>query len=389
MNKSKTIAVLSSSRADFGLLRPLIDEILLGDCELRLLVTGSHLVDSLGKTISEIESLGYEVTASFDILHNDAATRMDVAFSEAVLLFGEYFSHTKPDMLVILGDRYESLAVAIAASMHHVEIAHISGGDVTIGALDDAYRHSITKLSILHFTSTEVYRKRVIQLGESPERVFNVGALGVENISKLSLLTKEQLGNETGFNFAKDYILCTYHPETLSDSAVSDDAEDLLGALSVVGIPVLFTKANADEGGATINNLIESYCDTHKDCMLVDSLGTLRYLSAMKYAKAVVGNSSSAIIEGSAFKVPVVNIGMRQVGRVMGDNVICCNNSRMTIEKALCMAIAKDFSDDIADMKNPYEGIDVAKNILKRIMDYLDSSEGVVKFFYDVRFKLE
>ena len=388
-HQAYNIAVVTGSRAEFGLLRPLIDELIKNSFRPSLLVTGSHLAADSGLTISEIKECGYEITKCFDILHNSSLTPMDKAFSEAVLLFSGFFADTKPDILILLGDRYEILASALAAAFNRIPIAHISGGDVTEGALDDAFRHCITKLSTLHFTSTEEYRRRVIQLGESPDRVFNVGALGVENAYKLPVMSKDELTDSINFDFNSPYILCTYHPETLSDIPVEYCVNNLLDALGETGLPVLFTKANVDTGGGVINSILEDYCNTVMGSVLVNNLGSLRYLNAMRYAKVIVGNSSSAIVESPCFSVPAVNIGDRQKGRIMADNIVGCKTDSSSIKQALQLALSDGFKERIKELVNPYGGIDVSGKILSGILEWLNENrKNTVKSFYDVEFNL-
>lgn len=386
--RNLTVAVVTSSRAEFGLLKGVINEILLQQLKLMLLVTGTHLSSAHGSTITEIEASGYEVSFCFDILENNPSPRIETVFAKTISLFGEFFSSHHPDIIVLLGDRYEILAVALAAAFGGIPIAHISGGDLTEGALDDAFRHSITKLSTLHFTSTEVYRKRVIQLGEMPDRVFNVGALGVENIKKLSLQTREELTKSIGFNLSQRFILSTYHPETASGSNVAIDIDNLLSALLTIGLPVLFTRSNADTGSDIINTKIEAYCKEHKDCLVVDSLGSNRYLNTMRYASAVVGNSSSAIVECPTFFVPVVNISSRQKGRVMSEAVINCDGDSVSILLAIEKALSPKHLNYIKSIENPYEGEDVAKKIVENIIRYIETNPNRLKSFYDIPFEV-
>ncbi|MCL1830297.1 MAG: UDP-N-acetylglucosamine 2-epimerase [Oscillospiraceae bacterium] len=384
-NKSEyMLAVVTGSRAEFGLLRGVIDEILCHSVGLQLLVTGAHLSADYGATISEITDGGYEISRCFDILGDNPSENIDTAFASAITQFGNYFAEVKPDMLILLGDRYEMLAVALAATFHAIPIAHISGGDVTEGALDDAYRHCITKLSLLHFPSTEVYANRVIQLGESPDRVFAVGALGVENILKLPRMSPELLGDTIGFDILNDYLLVTYHPETISNTDVDQALNALLTALETIALPVIFTKANADAGGSRINEILQDYCNRNKTCKLYDNLGSRNYLNAMRYAAVVVGNSSSTIVESPSLVCPAVNIGDRQKGRVMAKSIICCEDDSESILSAIKTALSDEFKQSIADVVNPYQGVDVAKSIVARILEYLDSPHQKIKSFYDL-----
>ena len=385
----KTIAVVTGTRAEFGLLRPVLSALEKTRYHTKLIVTGSHLVDSLGFTLSEIEQAGFSVAEKLDILDNDPAMQMTSAFPRAFSAFSNYFVVNHPDLLVVLGDRYEILAASLAASMNNIPVAHISGGDVTAGAKDDAFRHCITKLSQLHFPSTEVYRKRVVQLGENPDCVHNVGALGAENILSLPVISAKELTKEIGFDFSSPFLLVTYHPETRSKNPLLTGLWALLDAIKNVGIPALFTKANVDDGGNDINRELERYCAENAKHKLVESLGAVRYLSVMRIASAVVGNSSSAIVETPSLKIPAVNIGNRQAGRVMGENVICCNTEKVAIEKAIRKAVSDKFRNTIVDMNNPYGGVDVGKKIVKRISEFLETCDsGTEKQFFDIDFTL-
>lgn len=388
-NKRKTIGVVTGTRAEFGLLTPVLDAVLASNYSLRLYVTGTHLADAFGRTENEVTARGYDIYERIDILRNDPETSVQTAMSRAFSEFSISFFTNKPDILVVLGDRYESFAAAMAAAMAEVPVAHISGGDVTEGAKDDFFRHCMTKLAYLHFPSTETYRKRVVQLGEAPDRVFNVGALGAENIAKIPALSKKELTDDVGFDFNKDYLLVTYHPETAEGGDPVAGLDELLRAIDDAKLSALFTKANADAGGNAINERLEKYCEEKSDCMLVDSLGMTRYLSAMRYARAVVGNSSSAIVETPSLKIPAVNIGDRQKGRVMGENVVNCAADASAIEAAIKTAITDDFRAEIKDMKNPYGGEDVGRKIIAHIADFFESGEsGLKKSFYDIDFKL-
>lgn len=386
-NKGKSVAVITGTRAEFGLLRPVINLLKDKGLSVKLIVTGSHLAESMGNTVSEIIAGGYQITEKIDILENDPATSMTTAFSRAFSGFAEYYKVNHTDMTVLLGDRYETLAAALAAFMADVPIAHISGGDITEGAKDDAFRHCITKLSMLHFPSTERGRERVIQLGESPDRVYAVGSLGAENTLKLPVIPEGELSNQIGFDFGMDFLLVTYHPETLGAPDAKTGINQLLLALDNFAIPVLFTKSNVDDGGAAINSTIENYCQNRIGCKLVSSLGEIGYLSAMRYARAVVGNSSSAIIEAPCLKIPAVNIGERQSGREMGTNVINCAGDSSSIYAAITKAISEDFNKEMENIYNPYIGTCVAEKITCHIVSFLQNdNETNQKTFFDVSF---
>ena len=284
------------------------------------------------------------------------------------------------------GDRFETFCAAAAACISLIPIAHIHGGETTQGAVDEAFRHSITKMSHLHFTSTEEYRKRVIQLGESPDRVFNVGALGIENIRKLPLLSRKDLEKEIGFSLGQQCILVTYHPVTLEQATAQIQFQNLLNAIDTIdGLHIIFTKANADTEGRIINQMIDEYVTRKKKNAATSftSMGQIRYLSAMKHVDAVVGNSSSGIVEAPSFKAPTVNIGDRQKGRVQTRSVINCSPTKDVIIQALKQVLSPEFKQSIQDMTNPYEKEKTAKNI-KEIIKHFDLINILKKEFYDM-----
>lgn len=293
-------------------------------------------------------------------------------------------------MVVILGDRYEALAAATAAVIHRIPIAHIHGGELTLGAIDDAIRHSITKMSTLHFTSTEEYRRRVIQLGEEAERVFYVGALGVENIKTQKLMEKEELAQSLGTALDMPYIMVTFHPVTLENNTAGEQFENLLSALEQYKeYHIIFTKANADTEGRVINQKIDQYVKQNiSRASAYASLGMQRYLSTLKYCEMVIGNSSSGIMEAPSFQVPTVNIGNRQLGRIRAESVIDCENS---IED-ICMAIgkAKEIKEEgmLQNLKNPYERSGTSEKILSEIKKFLQQDKMTEKKFYDISLNL-
>lgn len=380
--KKHKIAVITSTRADFGLIRPVIDELKQFDVDTKLIATGTHLSENFGLTKEEIISEGYSI--DFEVpLSMDFTDNTKQLFGEAFEAFASLFSENFFDVLIVLGDRFEVLSASLAAYLSEIPIAHISGGDVTTGAKDDAFRHCITKLSYLHFPSTEEASTRILQLGESPDRVFFVGGLGAENIEKTFLATPEELSKQFGFNFNQRFLLATYHPETLGGDP-KKDIETVLSALDSVNIPTLFTKSNADEGGIIINEKIADFCKNHPSSILVDSLGTTNYLSAMNCCLALVGNSSSGIVEAPSLKVPVVNIGNRQKGRVQGENTINCKAVFEDIKNSIELAISDEFKSKIKYMKSPYYKKGTSNNIAEKIHSFLVSdADGLSKDFYD------
>ncbi len=389
MTKLPTVAVVTGTRAEFGLLLPVIKRINEDkDLKLSLIVTGAHLLPSLGDTIKEIEKSGVPIDKKIDILTDGENTRATEATANALRDFSRYFSENRPDMVVVLGDRYEIFAAATAAAMCDIPIAHISGGETTEGAKDEFFRHCITKMSALHFAATESYRKRIIQLGEQPERVFFAGSLGAENITTLPVIPKDDLSRDIGFSMSEDFILATYHPETLGGGSPREGVRALLAAIDELKIPCLFTAANADEGGAEINDEIKRFCEKNDRVKLVSSLGVVRYLSVMRYCRAVVGNSSSAIVESPTLKKPAVNIGERQTGRIMGDNNINCAADKESIKAAIRKATSDEFRASIENMTSPYGRGGASKVIVETIKEKLPTL-STKKTFYDIDFEVK
>lgn len=384
----KTITVLTATRAEYGLLSGLIKK-LNGSSkyDVRVAVTGTHLSSKFGNTCEEIEKDGIKVDVRIPILEDgDKPVDTTKTMANAMVGFGEYFSNGKTDALIVLGDRYETIAVCLVAMNERIPIIHIHGGETTEGAIDEAIRHAITKLSYLHFTSTEEYRKRVIQLGESPDRVFNVGALGVENILKLNLLGKKELANSIGFDIISNkYSVVTFHPVTLENNSAERQCEALLEALDKRNeISYIITKANADSGGETVNEMLEKYASSRKNVLLVASLGVLRYLSSLKYAEFVIGNSSSGIIEAPSFGIPTVNIGDRQKGRIKASSVIDCDASCDSICSAIDKALDNEFRDKCKRVVNPYGKGNTSDCIISAIDDMFDKGINIKKKFYDL-----
>lgn len=387
--ETSIVDIVTGTRAEFGLLRPVIRRFT-DDPEMtpRVIVTGSHLCHTLGYTVDEITSAGVSVAKEIDILKDNPETTADAAMSRALLEFSQYFKNSTPNLVIVLGDRYEIFAATAAAAINSIPVAHISGGETTEGAKDEFFRHCITKMSCLHFTATEAYRKRVIQLGEQPDRVFNAGSLGAENICTLVPVRAKELSEDIGFDVTKPFLLCTYHPETLGDISVFEGLENTLSAISKLGLRCLFTAANADEGGAGINARIEKYCGGNQSSKLVKSLGMLRYLSAMRYCCAVVGNSSSAIVEAPTLHKPAVNIGDRQKGRIMGDNTVCCGTDTASITQAIEKAVSSAFTEAVKKMPSPYGNGGASKVILREVKTALLGGVSLKKKFYDIGVEL-
>lgn len=387
----KKVCVVTGTRAEYGLLKPVIDKIHKAkDLELQLVATGMHLSPEFGLTYTEIEEDGYVVTEKVEmLLSSDTGVGITKSMAVALMGFGECFDRLKPDMVVILGDRYEMLMVASAAMVAKIPIAHIHGGEITEGAMDDAIRHSLTKMSHLHFATTQEYCHRIIQLGENPKNVFHAGSLGVENIRLEKLLDKAAFEASIGFSVDENTIIVTYHPVTLESVSSKVQFEKLLTVIEKnARIRVIFTKANSDTDGRIINQMIDEFVKAHEDrCIAFTSLGRIRYLSALQFCAAVVGNSSSGIIEAPSFHIPTVNIGNRQQGRICADTVINCGYEVEDIQVALDKALSKEFRNRLLDMNNPYEKTGTSELIVDKIKDMLLNEQDVKKHFYDIKFE--
>lgn len=386
----KRIGIMTGTRAEYGLLKPLMQEINKdNDMELYLIVSGMHLSPEFGMTYQEIEEDGFEINAKVEmLLSSDSPAGISKSIGLGVIGFADEFQRADLDMLILLGDRYEALSAAISAMVMRIPIAHLHGGELTEGAIDEGIRHSITKMSYLHFTSTEQYRNRVIQLGENPERVFYVGALGVENIKKINLMTKEELERSIHFEIDENTVIVTYHPVTLENNTVEEQFLNLLEVLDRnPKIRMIFTKANADTNGRIVNELIDKYTaqNSERACAFM-SLGQKRYLSALKYCRIVIGNSSSGIIEAPSFGKPIINIGDRQKGRICADSVINCGYTQQEIQQAMETALTEEFENKASNCRNPYEKENTAANIISVIKDYLLNDKiKLKKGFYDIK----
>lgn len=385
----KKISVISATRAEYGILKPLIMKLKnIDNFETQLILTGSHLVAELGNTYLEAEEDGIEIYRKITInTQGNTAYDISLIMANALVEFGRYFQEEKPQLLIVLGDRTEILAICAAAVNAHVPIAHLHGGELTQGAIDDNVRHAITKMSYLHFASTEEYRKRIIQMGEEPERVFHVGALGVENILKETLLDRKTLGENVGFPAEKDYAVVTFHPVTLEPGTAEKQIQELFFAMRRKNdLFYLITKANADAGGTQINEFMERETVKYPNMKLVSSLGMKRYLSAVKYAKFVLGNSSSGIIEAPSLGVPTVNIGDRQKGRIMADSVISCEPERQSILNAIEQAMGME----PGVYHSPYGTGNTSEQIVKILKEFLEEEKiNLKKQFYDISFKVD
>lgn len=384
---TRKVAVVTGSRAEYGLLYWLIRLINEAeDMELQLIVTGTHLSPEFGYTLNKIEEDQFPIAAKVEmLLSSDSPVGIAKSMGLGIIGFADALEQLKPDLMVVLGDRFEILAAAQAAMVARIPIAHIHGGELTEGLIDEAIRHAITKMSHLHFTASEVYRKRVIQLGEQPERVYNVGAVGLDNIINMDLLSRSELEKSMGFQLGAQNFLVTYHPETLSDRDPAETFTSLLIALEQFpNAKLIVTKPNADTFGRGIIKLIDQYAASNPERVFVTtSMGQLRYLSAIQYIDVVVGNSSSALIEVPFFKKPSVNIGERQRGRLHGQSVINCGTSADEIEQAIRCAL----SDKHLERTRHTEMIFGVGGASKKIFDILSNvnlRKLIVKQFYDM-----
>ncbi|MCP3941168.1 MAG: UDP-N-acetylglucosamine 2-epimerase (hydrolyzing) [Desulfobacteraceae bacterium] len=382
----RKICVYTSTRAEYGLLKNLIMEIDESfELQLQLLVSGSHLVLAQGMTIEEIHKDGFEEHTCVDIdLSDDSSKGICRSMGTAVTEYGKFFADNSPDIVVILGDRFEAFCCATAAQICRVPVAHIHGGETTQGVIDEAFRHCITKMAHLHFPSCEEYQNRIIQMGESPENVYNVGALGIENIKSLCLMTRGELEESIGFKLDKPFFLVTFHPVTLENNSAQEQLKELLSVLDLCSdYKIIFTSTNADTGGQVLNQIIAHYQKLHPDqCLFVQSLGYLRYLSAMKLCEAVIGNSSSGVLEAPALRVPTINIGDRQKGRIRMDSVIDCEPSKYSIQQALKSIYENTFQAKIRDMIIPFEKFDTSIRI-KKILQHVGLTGILKKKFFD------
>lgn len=385
----RKICVVTGTRAEYGLLcrlMRLIQES--SDTQLQVIATNMHLSPKYGNTYQEIEKDGFTIDCKIPIIDENAednAVTTVKSMATALSGFAEAYNTLKSDLVVVLGDRYEILAAATAALIERIPIAHLHGGEVTEGAYDDAIRHSITKMSHLHFTSTEDYRKRVIQLGEQPDRVFYVGAPGVENIKKFPLMSKEEVEKSINFKLDEKTILVTYHPVTLGEHTAEKDIKEFIGALEECkDLRVFFTMPNSDTGSQAIVDAINKFVANNADrAIAYKSLGIKRYLSVMKYAGAVVGNSSSGLIEVPSFGIPTLNIGDRQKGRMAADSVYNCDTDKDSILRGLDVIMSPAFKKKAAETHNPYEKENTSEEIFKVISTY-PLEDLKQKHFYDI-----
>ena len=386
----RKICVVTGTRAEYGLLYWLMKEIeTAADTELQLLVTGMHLSAEFGSTWKQIELDGFCITHKVDMqLSSDTPAGITKSMGLGMIGFADALDALKPDILVVLGDRFETFAAASAAMVARIPIAHLHGGEATEGLIDEPIRHSITKMSHLHFTATEEYRKRVIQMGEQPATVFNVGAAGLDNIDQLTLLNQEEFEEAVGFKLADKNLIITFHPVTLEDSTAKLQFTQLLQALDQLNdTHLIFTKPNADSDGRIIIKMIDEYVASRSGrAIAFTSLGQLRYLSALQYVDAAIGNSSSGLIEAPSFKVGTINIGDRQRGRIKADSVIDCQPECDSILTAINKLYSTEFQQKLVSIENPYGQGGMAKKVFEILRSH--SLDNILKKrFYDLEVK--
>jgi len=384
MNKRK-VCVITGTRAEYGLLYWLIKEIQSDkDLQLQLIVTGMHLSSEFGLTYKEIEK-NFKIDKKVEmLLSSDTVLGISKSMGLAQISFSEAYEELTPDILIVLGDRYEIFSAVSSAMISRIPIAHISGGEVTEGVIDEAIRHAITKMSHLHFVSTEEYKNRVIQLGEHPNRVFNLGAIGIDNINKLKLFSKNEFVKSIDFSLNKKNILVTFHPVTLEKSTSKEQFQELLNSIDELeDTNIIFTKSNSDTDGRVINQMIDAYVSRNNNAVSFISMGQVRYLSALKFVDAVVGNSSSGLTEAPIFGIGTINIGDRQKGRINLGSVINCNPTKESISNAFNELYSERFQKALSIVKSPYGNGGTSEKI-KNIVKNFDLKNILKKSFYDL-----
>jgi UDP-hydrolysing UDP-N-acetyl-D-glucosamine 2-epimerase len=382
----RRVAVVTVARSDYGIYKSILNAIRMDkDLQLRLLVGGMHLSPEFGNTVTDIESDGFEIAAKIEmLLSSDSPEGVAKSIGIGVLGFAQAYADVRPDLLLLLGDRFEMLSAAVAALPFGMPLAHIHGGESTEGAMDEAIRHSITKMSHLHFASTEAYARRIVQMGEEPWRVTVSGAPALDNLAKIPLLEKDALEECFGFSLKDPALLVTYHPVTSEPEDTTHHIEELLAALNESEFALIFTAPNADHQGRSILQKIQDFVPHHPRAWFVANLGQQGYFSLMAQVAAMVGNSSSGIIEAASFGLPVVNIGSRQRGRVHGQNVLNVGYERKEISEGIWRATQPSFKLGLATMKNPYGDGQAAEKIVNKLKNATLNRELLVKRFHTI-----
>jgi len=382
----RTIGLVTTSRADYGAYRPLMEAIREDPAlDLRLLVSGMHLSAQHGSTVRAIEEDGFEIAERIEmLLSSDTPESTSKSMGLGVIGFAQLFGRWRPDILVVLGDRFEMHAAALAAIPFKIPVAHISGGEVTEGAIDDALRHSLTKLSHLHFPATEEYARRIIQLGEEPWRVMVAGEPSLDQLHTLQMLPREELERRFELRLSSPFVMVTFHPVTLEYENAELQVTELLGAIEASGVPAVFSMPNADTGNHVIRERIRQFVAEHDDARLVDNFGIHAYFSMMTLAAAMVGNSSSGLLEAASFQLPAVNIGTRQDGRVRAWNVIDVGYGRGEILRGITKAISPEFRASLCGLVNPYGTGHASPTITDRLRTVELGDRLIRKKFYDL-----
>jgi len=380
--------VVTSGRSDYGIYLPVLRKIMADPTlNLRLIVTGSHLSPEFGLTSQVIQEDGFEIAEKIEMLvSSDTPEGIVKSMGLGLIGMSQAFAKDRPDILLVLGDRFEMHGAALAALPFNIPVAHIHGGELTAGAIDDSLRHSITKLSHLHFVATEEYRRRVIQLGEEPWRVITSGAPGLDNLHNISLLTRVEIESQYQLKLAANFLLVTYHPVTLEFEQTQVQMDQLLSSLRQVGLPIIFTGPNADTGGRIVRSLINQFINTYSQAQMIENLGTQGYFSLMHHAAAMVGNSSSGIIEAPSVELPVVNLGTRQQGRSRSVNVIDVGNGHEEIVSGINKALDPSFRASIVGIPNPYGNGQASDIIVQRLKGVSLGYQLISKQFEDISY---
>lgn len=382
----KKICVVTGTRAEYGLLKPLMKKMELNkNIELSVIVTGMHLSPEFGNTYKGVEEDKYKNISKIEmLLSSDTDIGVAKSMGLGMISYSEALSNIEPDFLVVLGDRYEIFSIVAVANVLKIPVIHLHGGEKTEGAYDEAFRHCISKMSYLHFTSTEEYKQRVIQLGENPERVFNVGAIGVENIKKLNIVPRNILENKLNLKISNNLYVTVFHPVTLEKNSVEIQIENLLKAIEKSGIDTIFIKSNSDTNGRTINSKLEEFCKKNPlKYKLISSLTSEEYLSLIKYSQGLIGNSSSGILETPSLKIGSLNIGDRQKGRIMANSTIFCEPSEEGILKGIKKLKSIEFKKIVDSVKSPYGDGQVSDKIIDVILQI--KKIDLKKSFYDLK----
>ena len=382
----RTIGAVTVARSDYGLYRPILRRVAADPAlSLQLFVGGMHLSPEFGMTVTEIVSDGFPIAERVEmLLSSDSPEGIAKSMGVGTIGFAQAYARSRPDILMVLGDRFEMFAAALAALPFKIPVAHIHGGELTEGAIDDALRHSMTKLSHLHFVSTQQHARRVEQLGEEPWRVTVSGAPGLDNLSSLQLLSASELDARYGLSFEPPPLLVTFHPATLEYEHAAQQAGALLAAIEASRMPAVFTLANADTHGRAVNELIREFVRTHASSRLVENLGTQAYFSVMSMAAAMVGNSSSGILEAASFHLPVVNIGHRQHGRMRSKNVVDVGDASEQILAGITKAVSREFRATCDDLVNPYGDGHAAERVVERLQGVTLDTALIRKRFHQI-----